>query len=179
MEDSYTEYREREIKVEEKSDRKFFAVKVPAGRELQLIFLIKWRTELLKLPIYSAFTIGSGTGVVIVEADNYDSVVRAVKNFRYAAALPDELSFEDIEQYLEGFEVKYERAVAEKEEVKIEQGMIVEIIDGPFKGQKARVVSVGKKKAWVDLMGGGALLVEVDINHLSPIRTEKPGGKEE
>ncbi|GEM_PF-2300987 len=174
------EVKEESVTEEEEIDkqRKFFAVKVPAGREMQLIFLIKWRTEVLKLPIYSAFMLGGGTGVVIVEADNYDAVVRAVKNFRYAAAFPDELSFEDVKEYIERFEVKYERVIVE-EEVKIEQGMIVEIIDGPFKGQRARVVSVGKKKAWVDLMGGGALLVEVDLKHLAPVKTEKPSRKEE
>ena len=80
------------------------------------------------------------------------------------------LSFKDAEQYLREFEVKYEREVV-KEEKKIEliPGMIVEIIDGPFKGRKARIVSLAKKKVWVDLMGGGALLIEVDIDHVVPL----------
>ena len=152
------------------TDSKIFLVQVPHGRETQLIFLIKWRAEVLGLPIKAAFAPKSQSGVIFVEADDYDVVVRAVRNFRNAIALREPLSFKDAEQYLREFEVKYEREVV-KEEKKIEliPGMIVEIIDGPFKGRKARIVSLAKKKVWVDLMGGGALLIEVDIDHVVPL----------
>ena len=153
----------------EKGDSKIFIVRVPSGRETQLIFLIKWRSEVLGLPIKAAFTTHSQDGVVFIEAEDYDTVVRAVRNFRNAVALPEPLSFEDTIQYLRELEVKYERELA-KEEKKVElvPGMIVEIIDGPFKGRKARIVSLAKKKVWVDLIGGGALLIEVDMDHIIP-----------
>lgn len=155
--------------IRKESNGKIYIVQVPSGREIQLIFLIKWRSEVLGLPIKSAFTTRNQNGIVFVEAEDYDVVVRAVRNFRNAIVLKDPLKFAEAERYLKELEVKYEREIT-KEEKKIEllPGMIVEIVDGPFKGKKARIVSLSKKKAWVDLMGGGALLIEVDIDNIVP-----------
>lgn len=153
---------------EEKKD--IYLVQLPRGRELQLIFLIKWRAEVLGLPIKSAFAPKSQSGIVFVEASDYDIVVRAVRNFRNAVVLKDPMDFSEVEKYLREFEVKYEREREEEgKEFELIPGMIVEIISGPFKGKKARIVSISKKKVWVDLMGGGALLIEVDMDQVSPI----------
>lgn len=154
---------------EEVDEFQIYVVKVPAGREVQLIFLIKWRAEVLGLPVVAAFSSKSQDGVVFVEAPDYDTVVRAVRNFRHAVVLPEPLALDNVEQYLREFKVKYEREIVKEEKPELYPGMIVEIISGPFKGRKARIVSLTKKKAWVDLMGGGALLVEIDIDHIAPV----------
>jgi len=151
-------------------DSRIYIVRVPTGRELQLIFLIKWRAEVLGLPIRSVFAPVSQTGTIFVEADDFDTVVRAVRNFRNAAVIPDPMAFDEALPYLKEFEVKYERElVREEKKIELVPGMIVEIIDGPFKGRKARIVSLAKKRVWVDLMGGGALLIEVDLEHVKPV----------
>ncbi len=164
---------ESELKEEARGkteEGKLYLVQVPQGRELQLIFLIKWRAEVLGLPIKSAFTPKSQSGIVFVETDDYDTVVRAVRNFRNAVVLKDPMPFSEAESYLREFEIKYEREIEEEgEEVELVPGMIVEIIDGPFKGRRARIVSISKKKVWVDLMAGGALLIEVDMDHIVPM----------
>jgi transcription antitermination factor NusG len=145
---------------------KFFIVRVPRGREIDVIFLIRHRTKLFSLPIYSVFTPEDQEGVLFVEALDYDSVLRAVRHYRGVQVFRDPMKWEDIESYLQPFQVKYELREEEKEEEKIEPGVIVEIIDGPFQGQKGRVVSVKKKKVWVDLLGGGAMLVPIPIEYV-------------
>lgn len=147
---------------------KFFVVRVPRGREIDVIFLIRHRTKLFNLPIYSVFTPEDQEGVLFVEALDYDSVLRAVRHYRGVQVFRDPMKWEDIESYLQPFQVKYELREEEKEEERIEPGVIVEIIDGPFQGQKGRVVSVKKKKVWVDLLGGGAMLVPIPIEYVKP-----------
>ena len=155
---------------EKKNESKIYLVQLPQGRELQLIFLIKWRAEVLGLPIKSAFAPKSQGGIVFVEAADYDTVVRAVRNFRNAVVLKEPMPFSEAEKYLREFEVKYEREIEEEgKEFELIPGMIVEIIDGPFKGRRARIVSISKKKVWVDLMAGGALLIEVDMDQVIPV----------
>ncbi|MHA1675780.1 MAG: KOW motif-containing protein [Candidatus Njordarchaeales archaeon] len=161
----------------DKEDKKFFMVKVPTGRETQTIFLIKYRTELLNLPIYSAIFSQDLSGLIFVEADDYETVMRAVKNLRSVVVFEEPLSANKLigknkdegeMDILSSFKIKYPEK-KELEEKHLEPGIIVEIIDGPFKGRKARIVSISKKRVWVDLMhGGGALLVEVNIDHIRP-----------
>lgn len=148
---------------------KFFVVRVPRGREVDLIFLIRHRIQTFGLPIYSIFSPEDQEGVLFVEAEDYDTVLRAVRHFRGALAFRDPLPWEEVEGYLQQFQVKYEKRVEEKEEIKIEPGIIVEIIDGPFSGQKGRVISIKKKKVWVDLIAGGAMLVPVPIEYVKPV----------
>ncbi len=150
---------------EETEDYKFYVIKVPPGREYQLIFLIRHRTLLLKLPILSAFKTRNLDGVVFVEAKNYQAVVDAIREFRYAHAFRDPLTFEEVENYLKEFQIRYEKKEEEEEE-EIVPGMRVIIIQGPFKGREARVVSVSKKKVWLEVMGGGAMIIEASIDDI-------------
>ncbi|MGQ4890978.1 MAG: KOW motif-containing protein [Candidatus Njordarchaeia archaeon] len=153
----------------ESQKAQFFIVRVPRGREVEVIFLIRHRVKLYNLPIYAVFNPEDQEGVLFVEAADYNTVVRAVRHYRGAQVFPDPMSWEEIVSYLQPFQVKYERKEEEEEEAgKIEPGTIVEIIDGPFQGQKGRVVTVKKKKVWVDLMAGGAMLVPIPIEYVKP-----------
>ncbi len=149
---------------------KFFIVRVPRGREVDVIFLIKYRTQIYDLPIYSVFNPEDQEGVLFVEAEDYETVVRSVRHYRGAQVFPEPMSWEEVKDYLQPFLVKYEKKVVQEGEVKIEPGMIVEIINGPFQGQKGRVVSIKKKKVWVDLMIGGAMLVPISIEDVKPVQ---------
>ena len=153
-------------------EHKFFVVRVPRGYEVDLMFLIRHRIEVFNLPIYSAFYLDEQDGIVFIEADDYDTVVRAVRYFRGAVAFKEPLSWSEVEKYLEKFQVKYERR-EEEGEVKIEPGIMVEIVDGPFAGQKGRVVSVKKNKVWVDLVAGGAILVPIPIEYVKPVEEKE------
>ena len=152
----------------EKQEGQFFIVRVPRGREVEVIFLIRHRVRLYNLPIYAVFNPEDQEGVLFVEASDYDTVVRAVRHYRGAQVFRDPIRWEEVVSYLQPFQVKYERKEEEEEVSKIEPGIIVEIIDGPFQGQKGRVVTIKKKKVWVDLMAGGAMLVPIPLEYVKP-----------
>ncbi len=142
---------------------KIYVVKVPKGRGLDLLYIIQLRRELFKLPIYSALILDNHPDLIFVEADDYPSVAKAIAYFRYTRAFEEPLSvseYEELMDSLKGIMESVEK-VREGEELKFEIGQIVEIVKGPFKGKKARIVSVSKNKLFLDLMSGAMLLIEV------------------
>lgn len=151
-----------------------FAVKVPNRSRTKLLFLIRLRTNIKDLPIYSAFLNEDQEGLVFVEAENKNAVVEAVRGFRYASVLSEPVKPERVDSYLEAFKVKYKEKPKEEEQV-LNVGTIVKVVKGPFSGTKARVVSVREDKVWVDLGGGGgggAQLVEIKAESVRPISPE-------
>lgn len=149
----------------------FYIVKVPKGKETDLMFLIRTRVELYDLPIYSVFAPEDQEGIVFIETDDYKALIQAVRYFRGVQVIGEPLEWDDVKEYLKVFLTKYEIPAERgaEEEVRIEPNMIVEIIDGPFQGQRGRVVSVKKNKVWVDLHARGAMLVPLSYDQVKPV----------
>ena len=154
--------------MEEAGRGPFYIVRVPRGKEVDLMFLIKTRVELYDLPIYSVFAPEDQEGVIFIETDDYDAVIQAIRYFRGASVIKEPLEWEEVRDFLKVFLTKYEVVEKAEEEIAIEPGMIVEIIDGPFQGQRGRVVSVKKNKVWVDLHARGAMLVPLTYEQVKP-----------
>jgi len=128
------------------SDGKIFTVRVTVGQEETTAKLIYSKVKTYNLPVYAILAPSKVKGYIFVEAPSKSAVDEAIKGIRHAkGTLPGEVRFEEIEHFLE-----------EKPAVSgFEPGDIVELIAGPFKGEKAKVVRVdeGKDEIVVELVG--------------------------
>ena len=128
----------------EKREIGYFIMRTIPGKEDK--FMTALRKSISKKDdhgIYSFFCPKSVKGYVFVEAENINKVVnvaRVVPNSR--GVIKTEIGFHEIEKYFE----------AEGEQIVINERDIVEIIGGPFKGDKAKVVRVipGKDEVVVE-----------------------------
>ena len=92
--------------------------------------------EKRSVPIKAILHTEDMKGYVFVEGD-LDSIHEAIKNVPHVKGVVNQpINLQEIERFL----------VAEKQTVKIEEGDIVEIISGPFKGEKAKVTRVDEVK---------------------------------
>lgn len=141
-----------------------FAVKVVSGQESNVAKLIATRVQLKGLKVYSILMLPKARGYVILEADGIESVNEAVLGIKNVkSVVPGTLKMEDLKPVL----------AVKKEEIKLEPGDLVEVISGPFKGMRARVVRFeeGKKEATVNLVDVPyQLQVTVDANYLRKVQ---------
>ncbi len=122
---------------------RFYAIPVTGSTELKVAMVFAERTQVMGLDVRSIVVPAGMKGYVIVELGNpgdlYDLIrgVRNVKRRRPLLMKPEEV-------------VKLARPVVEIPELKRNQ--IVEIIGGPFKGMRGRVVEVYESRGEVDLV---------------------------
>jgi transcriptional antiterminator NusG len=114
-------------------------IRTTTGRESVVIDAIISRIESRKIPIKSIFHPTELRGYVFIEGESSDieAVVRGIRHVRGLIMRPVDLS--ELEKFL----------IAEKAEIKPEPGDIVEIIGGPFKGERARITRVDETKSEV------------------------------
>jgi transcriptional antiterminator NusG len=111
----------------------FFAVKTTVNQEKAVANLMELAVRKDDLRIYSILAPRELRGYVLVEAETSDDVERAIRGIPHARGLiKGETSFEEVEHFL----------TPKKTVASISEGSIVEIISGPFKGEKARVKRV-------------------------------------
>ncbi|HDD31666.1 MAG TPA: transcription elongation factor Spt5 [Thermococcus litoralis] len=127
-------------------ESKIFAVRVTVGQEENTAKLIYSKAKTYNIPIRAVLAPSKVRGYIFVEAVEKAAVDEAIRGIRHAkGALPGEIAFSEIEHFLE-----------EKPAVSgFEPGDIVELIAGPFKGEKAKVVRVdeAKDEIVVELIG--------------------------
>ena len=117
-----------------------YALRTIGGKEEILVDTIANKAIENNLQIYSVFRIEEIKNYVFIEGEEED-VIKVVKELPHVRNfLKNPLDIKEFEKYLE-----------EKVEIKIEIGDIVEIIGGPFKGQKGRVTKVDEVKKEVTL----------------------------
>jgi transcriptional antiterminator NusG len=122
---------------EEKAERKYYAVRVTGGQEENVAKIVMQRAEARNLPIYSIIIPPVSKGLLILEANSAATVLEALAGIKYFKRLiygtvPESEVLNMI------------RAEVVEEEFKI--GDIVEVISGPFRDMKARVLRVDKDK---------------------------------
>lgn len=118
-------------------DPKIFAIKTQVGQERNVADLLTAKAKKGKLPIFSVLAPQELRGYVFVESDDLQQLERTVKVLSYARTiLTDPVPFSEIEHFLTPVS-----AVA-----KISEGDIVELISGPFRGEKAKVTRIDDAK---------------------------------
>jgi transcriptional antiterminator NusG len=119
------------------TSNKFFAIRVTGGQEENVAKIIRQRVEAENLPIYSILIPPGTKGLLIIEADNANVVSDAVSGIKYFKRMVfGTVSPEEV--------IAVVKAKIEEEEFKV--GDIVEVISGPFRDMKARVMRVDKDK---------------------------------
>lgn len=146
---------------EEDLDSKFFVVRVSGGQESLIASMLQSRLTSKKIEgIYSILFLDHFKGYVIVEALDSNIAYEALHGIRHIRGqIRGELPFKDLEGYLIKKPVVTELVIDDT----------VEIIAGPFKSMKAKIMRVDyeKQEATVVLLDSPYQIpVTVDANYL-------------
>ncbi|MGN6348526.1 MAG: transcription elongation factor Spt5, partial [Candidatus Nitrosocosmicus sp.] len=152
---------ENEEKEENDSDSKFFVVRVSGGQESLIASMLQSRLSTKKIDgIYSILFLDAFKGYVIVESMDSNIAHEALYGIRHIRGqIRGELPFKDLEGYLIKKPVVTELVIDDT----------VEIIAGPFKSMKAKIMRVDyeKQEATVVLLDSPYQIpVTVDANYL-------------
>lgn len=122
---------------EEKSETKIFALKSTANQERAVADMLYQTAKREKMDIRAVLAPDSLRGYVLVEAPRKDIIMRAEEKIPHSKGLVEgETELEEVEHFLTP-----KPAVSG-----ISEGDIVELIAGPFKGEKARVKRIDETK---------------------------------
>ena len=111
-------------------------IRTTTGRENVVIESIITRIKSRNIPIKSLFHPEELRGYVFIEGDTND-IEASIKGVPHVRGLINkDVPYEQLERFL----------IAEKSEIKVEVGDVVEIICGPFKGEKGNVVRIDEIK---------------------------------
>jgi len=118
-----------------------YAVRTTSGREEIVIDLMTSKIKNEGLDIKSVFHPAEIKGYIFVEGTpgNVQKAIRGVMHVKGFIEKPVEL--DEISHFLE----------AKKDRIKVEEGNIVEIIGGPFKGEKGKITRVDSVKEEVTI----------------------------
>lgn len=146
---------------DEDSDSKFFVVRVAGGQESMIASMLQSRLHSKKIEgIYSVLFLENFKGYVIVEAVDSNIAYEALHGIRHIRGqIRGELPYKDLEGYLIKKPVVTELIIDDT----------VEIIAGPFKSMKAKIMRVDyeKQEATVVLLDSPYQIpVTVDANYL-------------
>ncbi len=111
-------------------------IRTTTGRENVVIESIIARIKTRKLPIKSLFHPEEFRGYVFIEGDinDIEATIKGIPHIR--GLINKDVSLSELERFL----------IEEKREVKVEVGDIIEVIGGPFKGEKGKITRVDNTK---------------------------------
>ncbi|MDO8553687.1 MAG: transcription elongation factor Spt5 [Candidatus Micrarchaeota archaeon] len=123
-----------------------YTIRVTSGQEkiLAEILLKKARAE--KLNIYSIIYIEAVKGYIFVESDDENTVVKLIQKVKHVKGfLKRAIAPKEIEDLIKA---------VKKPALTVEMGDMIEMVSGPFKGEKAKVTKIdeAKDEVTVELM---------------------------
>jgi len=119
-----------------------FAVRTTTGQERNVAESLASKAEKEGLEIFSILATEDLKGYILVEASNRGVVEELVrKTFKVKGIVPGESSVNELEHLLTPTKIIEN----------IDKGDVIELIAGPFKGEKARVTRVDKNKEEITL----------------------------
>ena len=142
------------------SDSKFFAIRITGGQENVVANILQNRINSKRISLRSILILENFKGYVIVEAPDSNIAYDALYGVRHVRGqIRGDLPFSDIEKYLVKKPVVTELSIDDT----------VEVIAGPFKSMKAKIIRVDyeKQEATVVLLDSPYQIpVTVDANYL-------------
>jgi len=118
-------------------DTQIYTLRTTANREDQVMDFVTSNAQKKKLNVYSVIRPHGMRGYIFVEAASRSDAEQAAFNVPYArGVLGSPVEYEEIEHMLEQV----------KKEINIQKNDIAEIISGPFKREKAKIIRVDKLK---------------------------------
>ena len=122
-----------------------YAVKVTNGQERTVAMMLSDKAKVEKLPIAAILAPAELKGYIIVEAERPHTVDELIRGMRHTRErVQGTISPDEVNHYIES------KPVVEG----LEEGVLVEVIAGPFKGMQARVVrvDVGKEEVTIEIL---------------------------
>ncbi len=111
-------------------------VRTTTGRENVVIDSIMSKIKHHTIPLRSIFHPAELSGYVFVEGEIND-IEASIKGIPHVRGLINkDVPLSQLERFL----------IAEKQQIKIEMGDVVEIIGGPFKGEKGKITRIDETK---------------------------------
>ncbi|MFH1630823.1 MAG: transcription elongation factor Spt5 [Candidatus Aenigmatarchaeota archaeon] len=118
------------------------SIRTTTGRENIVIDSISSKINSKKIPIKSVFHPEDLSGYIFIEADSAESIEEAVKNVPHVrGTVSRDVKLEELEKFI----------IPEKRTITIDVGDIVDVITGPFKGERAKITRVDEVKGDVTL----------------------------
>ena len=157
----------QEEKQNEKKGTYIFAIRTTSNREDQVMDFIISHIKKKKINVYSVIRPHGTRGYIFVEAASLSDVEEASHGIPYArGVLPKPIEYREIAHMIE----------ETKKEINIKQNDVVEIISGPFKREKCKVIRVDKTKedVVVELLEAAVPIpITVKIDSVRVIRREE------
>jgi transcription elongation factor SPT5 len=148
---------------EDAATSKFFAIRITGGQERVVANILYTKITTKKLKIFSILVLENFKGYIIVEAPDANVAYEALSGVRHVRGqIRGELPFKDIEGYLVKKPVVTDLSIDN----------MVEVVAGPFKSMKAKVIRVDyeKQEATVVLLDSPYQIpVTVDANYLRKV----------
>ena len=140
-----------------------FTVRTTVGQESLVVDILSNRIRKEELNIYSIAVIPGLKGYVLIEADNEMTVRRGIQDTPHIKGKgivgTGEVKIEELSSLLESKPLMKS----------LKEGMKVEIIQGPFKGEKARIIRVNatKEEVTVELLEAAVKIpVTISAEHI-------------
>jgi len=155
-------------------DSKIFGVRTAANREDQVVdYLVSKLRKGVQEQFYAVIRPHGMRGYIFVEVASTTDAEAVLQGVPYARGLlPQEIPYGEIEHMLEQVKV----------EMNVRKNDIVEIISGPFKREKAKVVRINKQKEEivVELLEAAVPIpITVKMDVVKVIRRESEGEEAE
>lgn len=148
-------------------ESQIFALRTNANREDQVFDFVAANVQKKTLDVYSIIRPHGLRGYIFIESKTKEDAEKAYFGVPYARGLlAKPLKYEEIEHMLEQV----------KAQVNIQKNDIVEIISGPFKREKAKIIRFDKTKeeVVVELLEAAVPIpITVKLDSIKVIRREK------
>lgn len=129
---------------EHKHDAGIFALKTTINQERTVAQMVETRGRKSRVPVYAVLSPSELRGYVLVEGGDREEIEKLIKGVPHARGLVEGMTqLTEVEHFL----------TPKPTTTGIAEGDIVELISGPFKGEKARVMRIdeGKEEITVEL----------------------------
>lgn len=145
-----------------------YALKTTINQEKTVVGMVEHKAKKAKIGVVSVLSPGELRGYVLIEAMDREALEKLIKGVPHARGLVDgETALAEVEHFL----------TPKPTTTGIAEGDIVELVQGPFKGEKARVqrIDEGKEEITVELFEAMVPIpVTVRGDHVRVLQ-KKPG----
>ena len=148
-----------------------YALKTTVSQEKTVARMIEHRAKSKGYPIYAILVTDSLRGYIFVEGADQLTVEKATQNLRHIrtrAVRGQEVPIDELSNVL----------IPKPAIEGLDEGDLVEVIDGPFKGSRARIIRIdqSREKVTVELLGGG-MAIPIELHGDFVRRIEKGSEK--
>jgi len=127
----------------EQKQSSIYPIKTTGGQERTVATFVANKAMQKKKPIYSILALDTWKGYVLFEAPNSQVVDESIQGFKHVRSkIPGMMQYQDIEKFL----------VTKSMVAELSEGDTVEIVAGPFKTMRAKIVRIETAKQEVTVV---------------------------